>query len=415
MRLKAPPFTREEWGMTQANTRRRALLLLTTMVLAIAMASGTAMAVPQLDQQQSSHNGELLIDKAYMQMFTAGKSGGLRDVGLYIGCCKDVSGNTGGTPPDDLHVEIVDPSGFGRIIYSYRPIPASSFSKTDGSMSWWLLGIPFPGPQLVAGKQYGIELWSNSTASSPYYLWGYNDPSGPSGGQGYSGGDLRYLDPDAFSWVSAGDDDATFQTYMTDDVAPETTIDSGPSGTVSDDAAIFYFSSNESGSTFECRLDSSNEDDWSECSSPWPYTGLSEGSHTFEVRATDSSGNTDPTPPSRTWTVDLPDPPHVTDTNPNNGDTGVARTTKPKVRFDTDLDLATVNTQNVKLQVYKAKLRKYVTVSSTPSYANKVITVTPTNALGSLKRYRVVLSTNITSSTDQNLERRFSFRFTTRR
>jgi hypothetical protein len=27
------------------------------------------------------------------------------------------------------------------------------------------------------------------------------------------------------------------------------------------------------------------------------------GSHTFQVRATDSAGNTDPTPASFTWTV----------------------------------------------------------------------------------------------------------------
>jgi hypothetical protein len=31
--------------------------------------------------------------------------------------------------------------------------------------------------------------------------------------------------------------------------------------------------------------------------------GLSNGSHTFRVRATDPAGNTDPTPAERTWTV----------------------------------------------------------------------------------------------------------------
>ncbi len=106
---------------------------------------------------------------------------------------------------------------------------------------------------------------------------------------------------------------------------------------------------------------------------------------------------------------------HITDTDPDNADTGVARTIKPTVVFDTDLDPATVNAQNVKLQLYNAKKKRWVTVSSTPSYDDKVITVNPTNTLGSQKRYRVVLSTNIESSTDQNLEQPFSFRFTTRR
>jgi predicted phage tail protein len=34
------------------------------------------------------------------------------------------------------------------------------------------------------------------------------------------------------------------------------------------------------------------------------YTGLTEGSHTLEVRATDAAGSADTTPASRTWTVD---------------------------------------------------------------------------------------------------------------
>ena len=86
-----------------------------------------------------------------------------------------------------------------------------------------------------------------------------------------------------------------------DTTAPETTIDSGPSGTVSSTTASFGFSSNESNVTFECRLDGAVES----CTLPKNYTGLSEGTHTFEVRAVDSAGNVDPTPASRTWTVDI--------------------------------------------------------------------------------------------------------------
>jgi hypothetical protein len=90
-----------------------------------------------------------------------------------------------------------------------------------------------------------------------------------------------------------------------DTTAPETTIDSGPSETVSSASASFGFSSSETGSTFQCSLDGAA---FASCASPKDYTGLSEGSHTFEVKATDAAGNTDTTPASRSWTVDTTAP-----------------------------------------------------------------------------------------------------------
>jgi hypothetical protein len=86
---------------------------------------------------------------------------------------------------------------------------------------------------------------------------------------------------------------------------PETTIDSGPSGTVSSTSASFGFSSSEAGSTFECSLDGNT---FASCTSPRSYSGLSDGSHTFSVRATDAAGNTDATPATRSWTVNTVPP-----------------------------------------------------------------------------------------------------------
>jgi hypothetical protein len=93
---------------------------------------------------------------------------------------------------------------------------------------------------------------------------------------------------------------AKTMTINIDKSAPDTTITSGPTGNVSSTTASFSFSSSETDSTFECSLDSSA---FAECTSPKIYSGLAEGSHTFEVRAIDKAGNTDASAASRTWTV----------------------------------------------------------------------------------------------------------------
>jgi hypothetical protein len=92
-----------------------------------------------------------------------------------------------------------------------------------------------------------------------------------------------------------------------DTTAPDTTILSGPSGTTTAVTAQFAFSATESGSTFACKLDSGS---WAGCSTPQSLSGLAVGSHTFSVRATDAAGNVDPSPASRSWTVEAePAPP----------------------------------------------------------------------------------------------------------
>lgn len=81
---------------------------------------------------------------------------------------------------------------------------------------------------------------------------------------------------------------------------PETTITRGPHRTTIESYATFTFTSSVELSTFECRLDAGA---WQTCSSPHNVSGLSAGEHTFEVRATDPGGTTDPTPASWSWAV----------------------------------------------------------------------------------------------------------------
>ena len=115
---------------------------------------------------------------------------------------------------------------------------------------------------------------------------------------------------------AAGNQDPTptTRTFTVDTTAPDTTIDSGPSGPTNDPDPSFNFSADEPGSSFECRLDA---DPFSPCPTPKAYTNLPDGPHSFEVRATDASANTDPTPASRSFTVDTEPPALVIDSGPS--------------------------------------------------------------------------------------------------
>ncbi len=87
---------------------------------------------------------------------------------------------------------------------------------------------------------------------------------------------------------------------LRDVTAPETTFASGPSGSIRDRTPVFAFRS-EAGATFECQLDSSV---WQTCSSPATTTPLSDGRHSFSVRATDEVFNVETTPVTRSFKVD---------------------------------------------------------------------------------------------------------------
>src|SRR3989338_8353518 len=106
---------------------------------------------------------------------------------------------------------------------------------------------------------------------------------------------------------SAGNTDSTpaSYTWTIDTTASDTTITSQPSNPSSSTSASFSFTSTETGSTFQCQMDSGG---YSACTSPKSYTGLTAGSHTFYVKATDSAGNVDSTPASYTWTIDTTAP-----------------------------------------------------------------------------------------------------------
>jgi hypothetical protein len=86
-----------------------------------------------------------------------------------------------------------------------------------------------------------------------------------------------------------------------DTTPPDTSITSAPPASTASTSASFSFTSTETNSTFECKLDAGA---YGACTSPKSYAaGLATGSHTFSVRAKDVAGNVDPTPATYTWTI----------------------------------------------------------------------------------------------------------------
>jgi RHS repeat-associated protein len=136
--------------------------------------------------------------------------------------------------------------------------------------------------------------------------------------------------PDGTHTLAANATDAANNTgtatrfVIVDNTPPETTITDGPSGEISVSNATFSYSGSDNLTpaallVFAWRLDGG----------PWTgfgaattasLTGLTEGAHTFEVKARDLALNEDLTPAARTFTVRFG--PSITDVSPASGTIG---------------------------------------------------------------------------------------------
>jgi large repetitive protein len=84
-----------------------------------------------------------------------------------------------------------------------------------------------------------------------------------------------------------------------DTTPPRTRIVSGPARSGFERQAKFRFTSSESQSSFQCKLDKKR---WKKCRSPYKLT-VKPGKHLLKVRAIDRFGNVDPTPARFGWRV----------------------------------------------------------------------------------------------------------------
>lgn len=122
-----------------------------------------------------------------------------------------------------------------------------------------------------------------------------------------------------------------------DTVAPDTVFDSGlaDGSRTKNTTESFAFHGTEAGS-LECSVDSG---DWAACSSPEELTGMSDGAQSLAVRAIDGAGNVDPSPASRSFTVDTVAP-TATITNAAPAEGSIGSNQLPTFTFDSSENIS---------------------------------------------------------------------------
>ena len=93
--------------------------------------------------------------------------------------------------------------------------------------------------------------------------------------------------------------------FNVDTTPPDTlfTDGFGDGDTISTATATYRFAADDSGATFQCKIDSGT---YASCTSPFTTPSLANGTHTVYVRGVDAFGNADASPAQRTVIVSVP-------------------------------------------------------------------------------------------------------------
>ena len=235
---------------------------------------------------------------------------------------------------------------------------AGQADQTPATHTWWVDTLPPPAPQITSpadGTTVTGSVLNVSGTAEPNSAVEVFDGDGSQGtvtasSNGDWSDELRGDGPHVISATAtdaAGNVSAASEprTVTIDASAPQTSLDSGPSGLTSSASAAFTFSADDPLARFLCSIDSAAP---FTCTSPYGQSGLEEGPHTFEVYAVDANGNADPTPATRSWTIDTMGP-SLGSVQPADGDTGTDLRADVQANFSEEVDPASVATDTITL------------------------------------------------------------------
>ena len=215
--------------------------------------------------------------------------------------------------------------GSGSHAYSVTQTDAAGNVSAPGAVSWTVDVTPPPtpnvsGPSGVTALNTASILYSNSeggvtfqckldsAAYAPCPVSPISLSSLPNGAHTYF---VTATD------VAGNTSSAGTASWTVDPSGFTVSITASPSNPATVSTASFSFSATiTAGTSYECKLDAES---YSSCTSPRTYNNLSDGSHTFSVRASNGSTSPSTTPEvTRTWVVDAnpPGAPTLSRTSP---------------------------------------------------------------------------------------------------
>jgi len=181
-----------------------------------------------------------------------------------------------------------------------------------------------------------------------------------------------------------------------DTTAPTTTVESGPSGATNDNTPTLAFTGSDDQTATADLLFSYKVDGgaWSAYQTGTSVTlggtvGLSDGPHTFYVRARDAAGNEDASPAQRSFTVDTVKP-TVESVVPVDGATGIDSTANASALFSETMSLPSINTKTFKL--FKKGTTTVIPATVTYDAANDLATLNPSADLQPGTTYKALVT-----------------------